>query len=109
MKIITKRDAILKVADRWYEQYQPLPRADNNGPMATRVWESLKALDRTTATATDVAAIIGNDSWTNLKCDECGIDVEAIIVVGQEPDYESRTASLCLECLTKAALLMRQS
>ena len=49
--------------------------------------------------------ILGNDSWTRNKCDECDADVYATVQLGQEPDYESATANICLDCLKKAVAL----
>ena len=53
-----------------------------------------------------VEAVIGNRSWTREKCDECGASVESIVRLGEEPDYESNTARVCLGCLTKAVELV---
>jgi hypothetical protein len=53
-------------------------------------------------TQQQIKEVIGNGSWTRLKCDECGKEVQATIEVGQEPDYESATANLCIDCLRKA-------
>lgn len=49
-----------------------------------------------------VNEVIGNDTWTACRCDECELYVEEVIVLGEEPDYESSTASVCKECLIKA-------
>jgi len=50
--------------------------------------------------------ILGNDSWTRNKCDECDADVYATVQLGQEPDYESAAANICLDCLNKAIALV---
>jgi len=50
----------------------------------------------------DVNMVIGNDSWTDLRCDECNAHVEEVMRVGDEPDYESATAHICKPCLVKA-------
>ena len=68
--------------------------------------EELEALDKDKATAQDVAAIIGNESWTSLKCDECGNETETVVQVGQEPEYDSHTACLCVPCVKTAAGLV---
>lgn len=52
--------------------------------------------------AIDVA--IGNSSWTRLKCDECDNDVQELVQIGQEPDYESATANVCFDCLHRALM-----
>ena len=103
MKLITQRQLIQGVAAKWRAQYK--------GSMDTRLFdgsskgeiaEQLDALDRDKACAEDVAKIIGNNSWTRMTCDECKRDVDAVLRVGAEPDYESATAYLCFECVQKA-------
>jgi hypothetical protein len=117
MNITTQRGLIQAVADRWHATYQPFnPRYDNPLSFVTgmpihmrpkkETWELLKGLDLETATAEEVDAVIGNSSWTRLKCDECGEEVGAVIHVGEDPDYESSTASLCYPCCVRAYTLM---
>jgi hypothetical protein len=62
----------------------------------------LRALDVETATAADVNAIIGNNTWASLTCDGCGEDKYRILRLGDEPDYEARWQDLCLDCLEDA-------
>jgi hypothetical protein len=115
MKITTQRDLIRVVAARWRKAYEPFK---HDGPMFScrvgavspplskqQIADALDALDGETATPADVAAIIGNASWTRLTCNECGKDVDAILTVGQGPGYESRTASLCMPCVKRAAAM----
>jgi len=112
MKITTQRDLIREVAARWRQQYEPF-RDDRpifsirNGyrqPIKKKeIAEMLDAIDAETATPADIAAIIGNESWTRLTCHECGKDTDAVLTVGQEPDYESHTACLCAPCVKRAA------
>jgi hypothetical protein len=117
MNITTQRDLIRAVADRWLAAYHPFNASFDAGfsfvtgmPVYMRpkkeTWELLKGLDLETATAEEVDAIIGNSSWTSLKCDECSEEVDTIITVGQEPDFGSSTASLCYSCCFKAFTLM---
>ena len=47
--------------------------------------------------------IIGNQSWTQCSCSECNRDVDAVVQLGQEPDYESSTAWICRDCIKLAA------
>jgi hypothetical protein len=116
MKLITQRDLIRKVAERWHQQYDHYPEDDRplfsvrNG-MRTQlnkreIASHLDMLNKETATADDVNTIIGNKSWTRLTCDECGSEtITEVMEVGQEPDYESNTARLCLECIKKAYIM----
>lgn len=104
MKIITQRTIIQGVANRWAEQYCGSEYRLRSGKSVVDVLNELRALDLNTATAQEVAAITGNDSWTRLpRCDECSSDmVSAIIVLGAIPDYDSHTAWVCKTCVEKA-------
>lgn len=106
MKLLTERVLIREVAQRWKAQY-----AGYRGPTPSDTAEKaaighkLAALDAETATAADVAAIIGNDSWTRIDhCDECGAENLAV-AVRLADDTESSSADICLPCLRKAVRL----
>lgn len=93
--LITTRDMIRTSAERWMAAFnQDQPRSMHHLKGAR-----LAALDFETATRDDVKAIVGNDSLTRLLCCQCGQETDAVVVVGQELDWESRTAELCLSCL----------
>jgi len=96
MKLITWRDKIRNVAKTWAIQYRNTADTSKKEVLA-----QLKTLDIEKATVEDVAQIIGNYSWTRLICDECGEDVPAVVLVGQEPDYDSSTVYLCKSCALK--------
>lgn len=50
--------------------------------------------------------IIGNKSWTRVpSCAECGKNTSAVILLGEEIDYESEYAHICKKCLKKAAAI----
>ena len=52
---------------------------------------------------TAVDKIIGNSSWTNLVCSECGESVENLIQLGVDEDcFESVPVDICLKCLSQA-------
>ena len=98
MKLITERTQIQDIAARWRAQY-PRDRQE--------IAQKLDALDEN-STADDVAAIIGNRTWCQPStCNDCGAVADVAVQVGEEPDYESRTATLCLACVEKALSLMR--
>lgn len=103
MKIITERDNIKS----WFELY----KNDDREPM-----EEARKLDPETCSAEEIAEIMikhrlwnrgcQNDrekTWFIHTCDECGKPSPVLLQVGNEPDYDSRTAYLCLDCLKKAA------
>lgn len=100
--LITTRDLIRTSAERWMSTFnQDQPRSVHHLKGAR-----LAALDLETATRDDVQAIVGNDSLTKLLCCQCGQETDAVVVVGQEIDWESRTAELCLSCMRLAANLV---
>lgn len=96
IRAFTKRDVIRDVPFRWRQQYpdQHYPPGDEK----YAIGDHLDALDVETATEDDIAKVIGNTTWTNMSCDACDQSVDALVTVGQIPDYESRTANLCLDC-----------
>lgn len=116
MNITTQRDLIRAVAKRWKDQYCRCGEWDKSPAVSfvtgkqffkdkEKIGKQLSTIDLETATAEQVNEIIGNDAWTNLTCNECGQSVTALITVGQKPGWESATASLCRNCIAKAAAM----
>mgnify|MGYP007083465666 CR=1 FL=1 len=108
MELITKRQLIDSVAERWKVQYYSGPRqgwAFTTSGASDEIYRRLKALPQN-ATEDQAAAIIGNSGWTRIECDECGKYVDAAVQLGEPPDYESATAVVCLDCLKAAAALL---
>ena len=106
MKLITIRSQILEVANRWKAQYVggKHEQADK-----IAIYANLLKLDLATCSAETVAATIGNDSWACAQeCYECGGHFDAVLQIGQEPDYESATTYLCHGCIASANALMEQ-
>lgn len=106
MQLITERDLIRGVAKAWDEQYGTPTDPKYS---ETLVSQRLHELDTEKATAQDVAAIIGNDSWTTLRCHECGKDTTTILRLGEPPDYESNTADICPTCIRQAYQALSKS
>lgn len=104
MELITQRKLIQGVAAAWGQQYRHYSEGDKRD-----ITIKLEALDGNTATPEDVANIIGNKGWTSIKCDECGRVVIEAVRMGEEPDYESHTAHLCLQCLVNALGLIERA
>ncbi len=103
-KIITERSIIREVANRWAEQYETGYYAKDVGKQ--KILTRLQALDKETCSADDVNKIIGNKSWTRRHCSECRESTNWAIQVGEPPDYESATATLCRSCFDKAVKLV---
>jgi len=105
MKRLRERDQIANVAQRWHGQYGTgTYSADKRG---RDVYAELTALDPATATAEQVADIVGGNSWVAAEsCHECRAESWDIVEVGEPADYESATARLCADCLRKALALL---
>ena len=110
MKIITRQELADGAARRWKEAYLKSDgktwssSARGLPPKADTYAELIKLAIGTPPDVIDKT--IGNGSWTNLSCDECQADgVDAVVQVGEEPDYESCTANLCLDCVAKLTAL----
>jgi hypothetical protein len=84
--IITRRSVILNVPVRWRAQY-PKERADTTA--------ALEKLDLATCSRDAVDDIIGNKSWTELRCGVCENDRDRLVRVPKE--YDEATL-ICREC-----------
>lgn len=104
MKLLNERNQVRTVARRWHAQYDEYTADECFRTVADR----LDALDVETATAGDVAEIIGNALWVEKHtCDECGVKTWDAVQVGQEPThYGSNTADICVGCLRAALRLL---
>lgn len=92
--------------ERWRATYSS-PRfagrtISGTSTLFSTVVDRLQLLDVETCSKEDVNEAIGNKSWTILSCDHCKQEVDAIVTVGEIPDYESSTACICKECARKA-------
>ena len=87
---------------RWAAQYSGWDRSSEHH----RIGKKLAALPKAERTPARIAEIIGNDSWAVVECDQCGERVPAAVTVGQQPDYETSTATICEPCLRRALALL---
>lgn len=101
MRLIKREELAKGVADRWYETYLDWRGVWLFGDDKRAIYANLIALG-SNPSADDVDAAIGNDSWTQCRCNECSQCFEVVIEVGEKPDYESATAKLCKRCVTNA-------
>ena len=102
MELITKKSILESLPQRWQMQYST-SRQFFDGSWSDDKIKMLKS--ESPLTEERAKEILGNNSWTRNNCDECRKDVYATVQLGQEPDYESATANICLECLNKAVAL----
>lgn len=105
MKIQTRAILAQEAPKRWALQYSHPPvRRDQQA-----ITEQLAAL-KSPIDPDQVDAIIGNKSWTQVHCcSECDERVDVVVEIGQEPDYESSTAWVCLPCLRAAVALAEKA
>ena len=107
MKVVTRQDLANTAAKRWKEQYQSFDgdwRQTFIGDSQSIYNKLSKLGEKPSPDIVDI--IIGNSSWTDLHCDECDSSCERVVYVGEEPDYESSTAKLCIGCVYKAYSLL---
>ena len=109
MELITRQTRANQAAQRWHRQYGPrFPESTAFGDTEV-IYQRLVALGPT-PNPDDVDRIIGNDSWTRLgECDECDQQKSVLVQVGEEPDYESHTATICVDCLQAALALVNEA
>lgn len=107
MKLITQTQLIVRAAQRWKDQYTMVGGEWRYGPDKSATHAKLEALGPN-ASVEEVNAAIGNTSWTMITCHECGQDCTDVVQIGQEPDYESSTANVCVACIEKALRLFRE-
>lgn len=89
---ITLQEVIDSVPARWKQQY-----ANRGTAKQYEITELLKQLTPPLK-AEELNKIIGNSSWTVIRCNECKKDVDTVIELGDEP-----SVYVCVKCL-KAAL-----
>jgi hypothetical protein len=103
MKVITERELIKTVPQRWKSRYS----SGKYGQDKIVIMEQLDNLNIDTVSSEEISKIIGNNSWTLLKCNECNKSVKTVIQLGDEPDYESHTVFICLECIKNLNKLIK--
>lgn len=104
MHINRRADICASVPDRWAQQYS----GDRFGSEKHLITAALRSLERANGlTKEAIDAAIGNESWTRNECNECGVDADLTITVGEPMDYESHTATLCADCIARAADKLR--
>lgn len=105
MQIITRKTQANSAAARFARNYKPSHNCEA-WPVyqwgdTGYIYQSLLELG-SNPKPNDVEAIL--KGWTTPgTCSECGeVQENMLIQLGEEPDYESHTAYICVECLHKA-------
>lgn len=106
MIVLDERTQVKQAIEEWVQAYG-LDQGGYGDNRGRRVGAELMALDQETATAAQVAEIIGNDSWTHAKaCDECGQESWRVVEIGEPRAPDSATAVVCRDCLRAALRLL---
>lgn len=102
---ITRQSLANDAARRWRATYFNSKYGDDK----LRIGAELLALGENPSPDA-VDSTIGNTSWTSVpSCDGCEADdLPAVVMVGQEEDYKSRTAHLCEACLNDALRVLTE-
>lgn len=98
MKILTRKSLAAEVPARWAARY-----SGTTSPNLAAITKKLAELP-IPVDPDAVDSIVGNKSWTGIGiCGECKKDGPPMLVqIGDEPDYDSHTAYVCLDCIGAA-------
>jgi len=97
--VVTKRDRIKGVRDAWFNQYFKDGKwCINSYRNAEKTYHDLGKLDLGTCSEDDVFEVIGNHSWTYLKCDCCQKEVDKVVLVRGFAFDEYGPMELCHLC-----------
>lgn len=96
MRIITRQELANRAANTWKGQYLEKDgwRTNLKGPTEL-VYNSIIQLGDN-PNPDEVDKIIGNGSWTRVKCDECQQDQNAAIITGTD----EASIYLCKSCIS---------
>jgi len=95
---LRKVKSLQNVISKWKKQYRNYPPDSEFGI----VTKKLEALPKN-ATAMEVNAIIGNDSWTLVWCVGCGEYVNAAV------QFHDEDSAVCKRCLEDALTLIERA
>lgn len=98
MKVLTKRELINNVVVAFEHQFGTSPKS----PRWKQTGDRLRKLKLSKASEKDVEKIIGNRSWTEMRCAECKRDCDEAMQLGSDFDREHGPVYLCTKCLEHA-------
>ncbi len=108
MKLIRQRDVIREVVDAFGRTFaQHMDHADifPDGETPRVKLGRLMKLDLETCSPNDVIAIVGNDSWTRVECDECTMENRAMhprLDAVAEFSRGEKSVRVCANCVEAA-------
>lgn len=108
MKVISVRSQIRelpkKLREAWQRPDGTWKRIVQREPDTEKIHAAVCALNLEVVPADEIIAAMGFDlSWVGTKCHECKKENCTVVQLGEELDYESHTADICLDCLRQAA------
>ena len=107
MKLIHKVDKIVPGIKTFFRMY--LNYHSQNAPFYTeRRYNRMKTLDLASCTVAQFNDAMEVTHWLDNRCDECDGDFDTVVQLGQEPDYESKTVEICMDCLVKSIQLLKE-
>lgn len=103
MKVLKLQDKLNNVPKRWSNQY-----INTKNEEKIYINNALHSLDKPLRKE-DIDKIIGNDSWTSFKCEECDKQVDTLVYYeGKHFDgYEGPNIALCKSCLTNGLEILK--
>lgn len=102
MYVITVEDKAKSTKDGWKRQYF-VSGVWKVSDKKREVYEELVSLGDN-PTSEEVNKVIGNNSWTYLECDECGKEVNEVVVFETYHEYQTE---VCKKCLSKSVKLIK--
>lgn len=108
MKVLTARNQIRELPGKLKHAWQRFDgtwmRIAQREPDTEKIYDAVCALDLEAATVDDVRTAMGFGDWVydSFTCHECKQTVDKVVQLGEEPDYDSSTANICVACLRKA-------
>jgi hypothetical protein len=110
MRVITKQALLATVAERFRQAHQrrdewiPMPE----GGDASALYAKLTALPAEPSEEA-VLEVIGDNRWTENRCDECGEDRAVTVLLAEEIHHPTDMTAICSECLKQAKRLAEAS
>ena len=106
-KVVTQEMVCNTVAEHWFKTYSR-DGVLRIGTRHQKVFSELKALESYgRSTPANIARVIGNDSWTVLRCDVCDKLVAKVVQVPGGAHTEYGMTNMCQNCLLDAITAIR--
>ncbi len=98
---VVRGDSCSRIAHRWHSQYCQSGVWSNNVNGSTEAIYNAIVYLGDDATPDQIAAVIGNQTWTHLSCYGCATYQVRMVAIGDDDEAKS----YCLQCLAEAYAL----